>query len=323
MARRWVAPQSVTAIVLVTQGAVAAGRVGMTFAIATAPLDCSVLRGCGRDTHSTALLLSRGGAIELRRLATRATLQAVAVATCGAIAAAAVVSFVGGLSPTVASRALPARWISRRRCDQPCMAAYSVFRKLPSSVARRVAHGNRDHGALIVTAGTFAVAVGRSAERTVGGYAALVIGARAFHSRCSRSNSPTGRRCRSRNSATSIANNAFVGCKSQTPQPSSNPLITVVTPCYNEEPNVREIYLAVKRELTVCQRIGTSTCSSITDRRTARRRSCVSSAAADPAVKVILNTRNFGPIRSPVYGLLQARGDAVIGIGPTFRTRPR
>ena len=35
-------------------------------------------------------------------------------------------------------------------------------------------------------------------------------------------------------------------------------------------------------------------------------------AAADRNVKVILNARNFGHIRSPYYGLLQARGDAAI-----------
>ena len=35
-------------------------------------------------------------------------------------------------------------------------------------------------------------------------------------------------------------------------------------------------------------------------------------AAEDKNVRVILNSRNFGHIRSPFYGMLQARGDAVI-----------
>ena len=35
-------------------------------------------------------------------------------------------------------------------------------------------------------------------------------------------------------------------------------------------------------------------------------------AAADKRVKVIVNTRNFGHIRSPYHAFLQARGDAVI-----------
>src|SRR5665811_1428235 len=35
-------------------------------------------------------------------------------------------------------------------------------------------------------------------------------------------------------------------------------------------------------------------------------------AAADRRVKVIVNTRNFGQVRSPYHALLQAHGDAVI-----------
>ena len=34
-------------------------------------------------------------------------------------------------------------------------------------------------------------------------------------------------------------------------------------------------------------------------------------AAEDPGVKVILNMRNFGHLRSPFHGFLQAEGDAV------------
>jgi len=36
-------------------------------------------------------------------------------------------------------------------------------------------------------------------------------------------------------------------------------------------------------------------------------------AAADHRVKVIVNTRNFGQVRSPYHAFLQARGDAVLG----------
>jgi glycosyltransferase involved in cell wall biosynthesis len=45
-------------------------------------------------------------------------------------------------------------------------------------------------------------------------------------------------------------------------------------------------------------------------------------AAADQGVKVIVNSRNFGPIRSPFYGMLQARGDAVIGMVADFQDPP-
>jgi glycosyltransferase involved in cell wall biosynthesis len=44
--------------------------------------------------------------------------------------------------------------------------------------------------------------------------------------------------------------------------------------------------------------------------------------AGDPRVKVIVNTRNFGHIRSPFHGLLQARGDAVISIVADLQDPP-
>ncbi len=45
-------------------------------------------------------------------------------------------------------------------------------------------------------------------------------------------------------------------------------------------------------------------------------------AAVNPCVKVILNTRNFGHIRSPYYGLLQAYGDAVIMMASDLQDPP-
>jgi glycosyltransferase involved in cell wall biosynthesis len=45
-------------------------------------------------------------------------------------------------------------------------------------------------------------------------------------------------------------------------------------------------------------------------------------AAADTRVKVILNTRNFGQVRSPYHAFLQARGDAVIGVVADLQDPP-
>jgi glycosyltransferase involved in cell wall biosynthesis len=45
-------------------------------------------------------------------------------------------------------------------------------------------------------------------------------------------------------------------------------------------------------------------------------------AAEDPQVKVILNQRNFGHVRSPFHGLLQARGDAVIVMAADLQDPP-
>ncbi|MDC3349311.1 glycosyltransferase family 2 protein [Candidatus Pelagibacter sp.] len=40
-------------------------------------------------------------------------------------------------------------------------------------------------------------------------------------------------------------------------------------------------------------------------------------------IKLIVNSRNFGHLRSPFYGILQARGDAVILINADFQDPPR
>ena len=45
-------------------------------------------------------------------------------------------------------------------------------------------------------------------------------------------------------------------------------------------------------------------------------------AARDPDVKVIVNTRNFGHVRSPYHALLQCRGDAVIGMAADLQDPP-
>ena len=89
--------------------------------------------------------------------------------------------------------------------------------------------------------------------------------------------------------------------------------ITIVSPCYNEEENVRACYDAVKRlfenELSGYQRehIFSDNCS--TDKTAAILREI---ATEDTDVKVILNARNFGPFRSLFNGLRYATGDAVV-----------
>ena len=45
-------------------------------------------------------------------------------------------------------------------------------------------------------------------------------------------------------------------------------------------------------------------------------------AARDRNVKVIVNTRNFGHVRSPYHALLQCRGDAVIGMAADLQDPP-
>ena len=89
-------------------------------------------------------------------------------------------------------------------------------------------------------------------------------------------------------------------------------LISIVTPCYNEEENVEEVYRQVKALFAGLGKYRYEHVfidNASTDQTQAILRRL---AAEDQNVKVILNSRNFGHIRSPFHGMLQARGDAVI-----------
>ncbi len=88
--------------------------------------------------------------------------------------------------------------------------------------------------------------------------------------------------------------------------------ISIVTPCYNEEANVEETYRQVK---ALFERLDKYRYEHIfIDNASADGTASILRrlAAEDKNVKVILNSRNFGHIRSPHYAMLQARGDAVV-----------
>lgn len=99
-------------------------------------------------------------------------------------------------------------------------------------------------------------------------------------------------------------------------------LISVVTACYNEEENVEDLYNQVKAVFAQLpqyryEHIFIDNCS---EDNTVRELKKI--AAHDKGVKVIVNTRNFGHIRSPYHALLQAQGDAVISIVADLQDPP-
>lgn len=90
--------------------------------------------------------------------------------------------------------------------------------------------------------------------------------------------------------------------------------ISIMTPCYNEEGNVRNIYEAVKKQFEKLPQY-TYEHIFIDNYSTDNTRVILRELAdADKNVKVIFNARNFGPNRSGSYGMLQGTGDAVICI---------
>jgi polyisoprenyl-phosphate glycosyltransferase len=98
--------------------------------------------------------------------------------------------------------------------------------------------------------------------------------------------------------------------------------ISIVTPCYNEEDNVEELYRRVR---TVMAGLGKYRYEHIfidnhSQDRTVEILKAI--AARDTNVKVIVNARNFGHIRSPMHALYQAQGDAVIAMVADLQDPP-
>ena len=98
-------------------------------------------------------------------------------------------------------------------------------------------------------------------------------------------------------------------------------LISIVTPCYNEEENVNELcqrISAIMRTLPYhYEHIFIDNASS--DNTVKKIKEI---AAKDKRVKLIVNARNFGHIRSPYYALLQSSGDACIAIASDLQDPP-
>lgn len=99
--------------------------------------------------------------------------------------------------------------------------------------------------------------------------------------------------------------------------------ISIVSSAFNEQDNILQLCASVKTEMEkwkekyTYEQIILDNCS--TDNTLEVLRGL---AAQDPHIKVIANARNFGHIRSPYYGILQATGDAVIYLASDLQDPP-
>ena len=94
--------------------------------------------------------------------------------------------------------------------------------------------------------------------------------------------------------------------------------ISIVTPTFNEEDNIQKLCSSVKTEMDKLnidyEHIVIDNCS--TDKTIENLKEiCIK----DKNVKVIINARNFGHIKSPFHGILQSTGDACILMASDFQ----
>ena len=98
-------------------------------------------------------------------------------------------------------------------------------------------------------------------------------------------------------------------------------LISIVTPCFNEEDNIDELCLRIVNVMDTLpydyEHIIIDNCS--TDLTVPKIKE---KASKDRRIKLIVNTRNFGHIRSPHHGILQSSGDACVWIASDLQDPP-
>ena len=99
-------------------------------------------------------------------------------------------------------------------------------------------------------------------------------------------------------------------------------MISVFTPCYNEQDNVEKLIAEVAKVFSRLpqydyEHVFIDNCSVDNTVSILRRLS-----ETDKHIKVIVNARNFGHIRSPFYGLMQCKGDAVVALVADLQDPP-
>ncbi len=94
--------------------------------------------------------------------------------------------------------------------------------------------------------------------------------------------------------------------------------ISIVTPTFNEIDNIEDLYLEIKKELEKLEYdyehiiIDNNSTDGTIDK-------IKHLASKDKNLKVIINSKNYGHIRSPFYGLLQTKSDASILMASDFQ----
>ncbi len=99
-------------------------------------------------------------------------------------------------------------------------------------------------------------------------------------------------------------------------------LVSIVTPTFNEEGNVDHLYERIKAVMAGLpgydyEHLFIDNASA--DGTVVKIKAI---AALDPRVKLIVNIRNFGPVRSPYHGMLSASGDVVILLASDLQDPP-
>jgi glycosyltransferase involved in cell wall biosynthesis len=99
-------------------------------------------------------------------------------------------------------------------------------------------------------------------------------------------------------------------------------LLSIISPCFNEEQNISELYKRVLEEIKLFPQYDFEYLfidNASTDGTVDLLRELTK---LDSRVKVIVNTRNFGHIRSPYWGIINTKGEATIYLASDLQDPP-
>lgn len=98
--------------------------------------------------------------------------------------------------------------------------------------------------------------------------------------------------------------------------------ISIITPCFNEEENIMDCYTKVKEVFNTLPDYNYEHLF-IDNHSTDKTVEILKQIAKeDKNIKIIVNIKNFGHVRSSFYGIIQTSGDAIIGLSADLQDPP-
>jgi glycosyltransferase involved in cell wall biosynthesis len=99
-------------------------------------------------------------------------------------------------------------------------------------------------------------------------------------------------------------------------------LISILFPCYNERENILELFNRINFAISNLNEYDFEVVAIDNNSEDGTQDILRELAHKNKSFKVILNTRNFGHVRSPYYGLMQCNGDAIIYLASDLQDPP-
>lgn len=99
-------------------------------------------------------------------------------------------------------------------------------------------------------------------------------------------------------------------------------LVSIVTPCYNEGENVEELVRRIRTVMSEFSQYNYEHLLIDNDSKDDTVEKIKRMAAEDKHLRLIVNCRNFGHLRSPTHAVFQASGDAIIAMASDLQDPP-